>query len=223
MPKKRSNFEDGFNNQEFTLLEGNIKIHPNATIGSNSSIGKNTKIFNCTLATVNIGKDCIIGNYSILEDGVKVEDGSKIWHYCHIRNDVTIGKDCNLGDYVFIDSGVVIGDGTKVQNYVPIYHGVTLEEGVFFGPNSLTTNDMIPRARTPDGEIKSGDDWEVGHIHIGKDVSIGAGAVLRPGIRIGEMALIGAGAVVVKDVPPGAVVVGNPGKIIKYIDGYKPK
>jgi acetyltransferase-like isoleucine patch superfamily enzyme len=82
---------------------------------------------------------------------------------------------------------------------------------------------MIPRSRSSEGGIKGEKDWEVSAISIGKDASIGAGAILRPGIRIGEKALIGAGAMVVKDVPAGAVVVGNPGEIIKYIDGYEPK
>jgi len=217
------NFDDGFNKQDFLLFDGDIKVHPGAVIGCSSSIGKNTKIFNCIIGSVDIGKGCIIGNYSILEDGVKIGDRSKIWHYCHIRDDVTIGKDCNLGDYVFIDSGVTIGNGTKIQNYVPVYHGVTLEEGVFFGPNSLTTNDKVPRSRTADGKTKSGDDWFVGSIHIGKDASIGAGAVLIAGIKIGEKAMIGAGAVVTKDVPPGAVVVGTPARIMKYVKGYEPK
>ena len=223
MPKKKSNFKDGFNKQENIVFEGNISVHPNAVIGLNSSIGENSRIMNCVLGSVEIGEGCIIGNYSIIEDGVKVGDGSKIWHYSHIRGNVTIGKNCNLGDYVFIDSGVVIGNETKIQNYVPVYHGVNLEEGVFLGPNSLTTNDMMPRARTLDGKIQGEKDWTVSSIYIAKDASIGAGAVLRPGIKIGERALIGAGAVVTKDVPAGAVVVGNPGRIIKYIDGYKPK
>jgi len=82
---------------------------------------------------------------------------------------------------------------------------------------------MIPRARTEGGEIKGAQDWQVSSIHIGKDASIGAGAVLRPGIKIGEKALIGAGAVVTKDVPAGAVVVGTPAKILRYIEGYDPK
>lgn len=216
-------FENGFNNKEFLVFDQNIKIHPDAEIGSGSEIGANTTILRALLGSVTIGQHCIVGNYAILEDGVILGDGSKIWHYSHIRGDVHIGQDCILGDYVFIDSGVKVGDGTKIQNYVPVYHGVQLEDGVFLGPNSLTTNDMIPRARTDDGMLKGGSDWEVNAIYIGKDASIGAGAVLKPGIKIGERALIGAGAVVTKDVPAGAIVVGNPAKILKYFDGFEPK
>ena len=222
MPKNHS-FEDGFNIREFETFEGNIRVHPDATIGRGSSIGQDTLILNAVLGTVNIGSNCIIGNYSMLEDNVTVGDGSKIWHFCHIRKDSEIGKNCILGDYVYIDSGVVIGNETKIQNYVPVYHGVEMEEGVFLGPNSLTTNDMLPRARTGQGNIQEQSDWKVSPTHISKDASIGAGAVLRPGITIGEKALIGAGAVVTKDVPAGAVVVGNPAKILKYVEGFGPK
>ncbi len=215
--------KDGFNIKDFVVFDTNIRIHPDAEIAKGSLIGNNSLILDCKLGKVKIGVGCVVGNYSMIEDNVEIGDGSKVWHYSHIRNGVTIGKNCILGDYVFIDSGVVIGDETKIQNYVPVYHGVQMEEGVFLGPNSLTTNDMIPRARTEGGEIKGAQDWQVSSIHIGKDASIGAGAVLRPGIKIGEKALIGAGAVVTKDVPAGAVVVGTPAKILRYIEGYDPK
>lgn len=215
--------KDGFNKKEFIIFDENIRIHPDAEIADGTVIGNESLILDCKLGKVSIGEKCIVGNFTMIEDGVILEDGTKVWHYSHIRNNVHIGKNCILGDYVFIDSGVVIGDETKIQNYVPVYHGVNMEEGVFLGPNCLTTNDMVPRARTEGGEVKGNEDWEVSAIYIGKDASIGAGAVLRPGIKIGEKALIGAGVVVTKDVPAGAVVVGNPGRILKYLEGYEPK
>jgi len=215
--------KEDINKKEYIDFESGIKIHPDAEISKGTIIGSGTTIHDSKLGRVEIGDGCIIGNFTLLEDGVTIGDGSKIWHFCHIRNNVQVGKNCILGNYVFVDSGVKIGDETKIQNYVPVYHGVEIEEGVFLGPNALTTNDMIPRSRTEEGEVKGGTDWEVSAIHICKDASIGAGAVLRPGIRIGEKALIGAGAVVTKDVPAGAIVVGNPGKILKFIDGYGEK
>lgn len=216
-------FENGLNQQEFLIFGEDIKVHPHAEIKSGTRIGKGSLILNSIVGKSEIGEGCVVGNFSIVEDEVVIGDGSKVWHYSHIRKGVKIGENCILGDYVFIDSGVVIGNETKIQNYVPVYHGVQLEEGVFLGPNSLTTNDLIPRARSEEGDLKSNEDWTVSAIYIGKDASIGAGAVLKPGIRIGEKALIGAGAVVTKDVPAGAVVVGNPGKILRYLEGYEPK
>lgn len=216
-------FKEGYNKKEYVVFDGNIKIHPDAVIRENSRIGKDSTIHNCILGKVDIGENCIIGNFTMIEDDVVIGDGSKIWHYTHIRNGAKIGKNCIFGNYVYIDSGVVIGNETKIQNYVPVYHGVELDEGVFLGPNSLTTNDMLPRARTENGNLQKGSDWKVIPTHIFRDVSIGAGAVIRPGISIGEKAVIGAGAVIVKNVPPGGVVVGNPGRIIKYINGYEPK
>lgn len=216
-------FKEAFNKKEFIEFEGNIKIHPNAEIAEGSVIGEDSLILDCKLGKVLIGKACVIGNYTMLEDNVVIGEGSKIWHYTHIRKDAKIGQNCVIGNYVYIDSGVEIGDETKIQNYVPVYHGVEMEEGVFLGPNCLTTNDMVPRARTEEGDIKGETDWQVTAIHIGEDASIGAGAILRPGVRIGEKAIIGAGSVVTKDVPAGAVIVGTPGKVLKYLDGYEPK
>jgi len=215
--------KEGFNKKEYKEFEDGIKIHPDATIGKNSRIGDNTTIHFSILGKVKIGDNCIVGNYTMLEDDVTVGDNTKIWHYTHIRNGAKIGNNCVLGNYIYIDSGVTIGDETKIQNYVPVYHGVQLGDGVFLGPNSLTTNDMIPKSRKAEGEIQGESDWEVTPTYISEDASIGAGAVLIPGIRIGKDALIGAGAVVTKDVPPGAVVVGNPGKILRYKKGYEPK
>lgn len=216
-------FEKGLNESEFLIFGDNIRVHPHAEIKSGAIIGKETLILNCIIGKSQIGEDCIVGHFTLIEDDVEIGDETKIWHYNHIRKGVKIGDNCVLGDYVFIDSGVIIGEGTKIQNYVPVYHGVELEEGVFLGPNSLTTNDLIPRARSEEGELKNNEDWTVSAIYIGKDASIGAGAVLKPGIRIGEKALVGAGAVVTKDVPAGAVVVGNPAKILRYVDGYQPE
>ncbi len=216
-------FKQGLNQKKYLEFKVGIKIHPDAVLGADSKVGDNTIINNCILGVVEIGGDCILGNFTILEDGVVLGDGSKVWHYSHIRNNVEIGKDCILGNYVYIDSGVKIGDGTKIQNYVPVYQGVEVSEGVFLGPNSLTTNDMFPKARTESGDVKGKDDWKVSAICIGKDASIGAGAILRPGITIGERALVGAGAMVTRDVPAGAVVVGNPSKITRYVKGYGSK
>ncbi|HCF85552.1 MAG TPA: N-acetyltransferase, partial [Ktedonobacter sp.] len=95
--------------------------------------------------------------------------------------------------------------------------GVTLEDGVFVGPHVCFTNDLAPRAITPTGELKSADDWEITPTLVKYGASIGAGAIIVCGITIGEFALIGAGSVVTRDVPPHALVFGNPARQHGYV------
>jgi acetyltransferase-like isoleucine patch superfamily enzyme len=189
-------------------------IYPEAKVSDSAEIGDGSKILRCEIGeNVKIGKNCVVGNGTLIEDDVVLEDGVKIWHNSHVRNNAKLGKNCVVGDCVFIDSGVQIGNECKFQNGVLIYHGVTVGNGVFFGPNSLTTNDLWPRARKPGGGLRGADDWEVGTITIEDDASIGAGAVLVANdITIGKAAMIGSGAVVIKDVDPYTTVVGNPAR-----------
>ena len=153
-----------------------------------------------------------------VEDGAEIGEGTRIWHLVQVRPNAKIGTECNIGRGVFIDSDVVIGNRVKIQNYVSVYHGVTIEDGVFVGPHAVFTNDKIPRAINADGEFKSADDWVVSETLVKKGASIGANAVLVCGITVGKWAMIGAGAVVTKDVPDYALVVGNPARVIGYVD-----
>jgi len=153
-----------------------------------------------------------------VEDGADIGEGTRIWHLVQVRPNATIGTECNIGRGVFVDSDVVIGNRVKIQNYVSVYHGVTIEDGVFVGPHVVFTNDKLPRAITADGELKAVDDWVVSETLVCKGASIGANAVLVCGIKVGKWAMIGSGAVVTKDVPDYALVVGNPARIIGYVD-----
>ncbi len=145
-----------------------------------------------------------------------IGDGTRIWHGAQIREDVVIGRECIVGKNVYIDFGVRIGDRCKVQNNVSIFHGATLEDGVFVGPHACITNDRLPRAITPHGELKGGDDWEVGPIVLQYGSSVGAGAIVLPGVTLGKFALVGAGAIVTRDVPDHGLVVGNPARLIGF-------
>jgi UDP-2-acetamido-3-amino-2,3-dideoxy-glucuronate N-acetyltransferase len=154
---------------------------------------------------------------ALVEEGAVVGNGTKIWHLVQVRPGAQIGEDCIIGRGVFVDSGVVIGNRVKVQNYVSIYHGVTIEDGVFVGPHAVFTNDKQPRAITPEGEIKSADDWIVSPTVVKYGAAIGANSVLVCGITVGRWAMIGAGSVVTKDVPDYGLVVGNPARLIGYV------
>ena len=146
---------------------------------------------------------------AVVEDEASVGDGTNIWHFCHIRKGSKIGEDCNFGHAVYIDEGVSIGNRVKIQNKVSIFNGVTIGDDVFVGPHVCFTNDMFPRAFNTE--------WEITPTQIEDGVSIGANSTIRCGITIGRFALIGAGALVTKDVPPFALVLGSPGKIVGQV------
>lgn len=154
---------------------------------------------------------------AIVEEGATVGDGTRVWAYAQIRPGARVGRSCNLGRNCFVDVDVEVGDHVKVQNNASLYEGVTLESGVFIGPHVIFTNDKVPRAITPDGSLKTTDDWVLGRTLVRHGAALGAGAVIVTGIEIGQWAMIGSGTVVTKDVPDHALVVGNPGRIIGYV------
>ncbi len=147
----------------------------------------------------------------------KVGEGTRIWHQAQIRAGAQIGQSCIIGKGVYIDFDVVIGNLVKIQNGASIYHGVTIEDGVFVGPHACLANDKFPRAVTPEGRLKQDTDWEVGRILIQYGASIGASAVILPGVTVGRFAMVGAGAVVTKDVPAHGLVVGNPAGLVGFV------
>jgi UDP-3-O-[3-hydroxymyristoyl] glucosamine N-acyltransferase len=146
-----------------------------------------------------------------------VGPGTRIWHQAQVREGARIGANCIVGKGAYVDFGVSIGDNVKIQNGAFVYHGVTVQDGVFVGPGVILTNDALPRAVNPDGTLKSDADWQVSPILIGRGASLGAGAVVLPGVTVGEWALVGAGAVVTRDVPAHALVYGNPARQHGYV------
>jgi UDP-2-acetamido-3-amino-2,3-dideoxy-glucuronate N-acetyltransferase len=143
--------------------------------------------------------------------------GTRIWHQAQVRERACLGANCIVGKGAYIDFDVTLGDNVKVQNGVYVYHGVTVEDGVFLGPGVILTNDKLPRAINPDGSLKSDADWEVSPTLIKQGASIGAGAVVLPGVTVGEFAMVGAGAVVTRDVPAHALAYGNPARSQGYV------
>lgn len=154
--------------------------------------------------------DYFVHPTAIVDDGAKIGKDTRIWHWCHIMNDVVIGKHCNIGEHAFIENGVKIGDNVKVKNNVAIYTGVECEDDVFLGPNCVFTNVVNPRSFI---ERKA----EFKKTHIAKGASIGANATIVCGHDIGEYAFVAAGAVVASDVKPYALVMGVPAKQIGWI------
>ena len=148
---------------------------------------------------------------SVIDDGVKIGSGTKIWHFCHIQSGAEIGENCSLGQNVNVSHNVRIGNGVKIQNNVSVYEGVVLEDYVFCGPSCVFTNDLTPRARYPKGQ--AGYKKTI----VKHDASIGANATIVCGHTVGEYALIAAGAVVTKDVPAYALMAGIPAKRIGWV------
>lgn len=143
-------------------------------------------------------------------DATEIGEGTTIWAFAHVLAGARIGKNVNINDHVFIENDVVVGDRVTVKSGVQLWDGIELHDDVFVGPNATFTNDRFPRSKQyPDEFPKT---------IVEKSASIGGGAVILPGIRIGQNAMVGAGAVVTRDVPPFAIVVGNPARITGYAD-----
>ena len=166
--------------------------------------------------TIDVGSARIHPTADVAPDA-SIGLGTQIWHHAQVREGVRIGANCIIGKGAYIDAAVTIGDNCKIQNYALVYGGATLGNGVFIGPSAILTNDRYPRAITPDGALKRAGDWEHGTIEIEDGASIGAGAVIVTGIRIGRFAMIGAGSVVTHDVPPHALTIGSPGFLAGWV------
>ena len=150
---------------------------------------------------------------AVIDEGCQIGEGTKIWHFSHIMPKCIIGEGCNIGQNVVVSPEVVLGNNVKVQNNVSIYTGVICEDDVFLGPSMVFTNVKRPRAEFPKNNAKN-----YSKTLVKKSASIGANATILCGITIGKYSLIGAGSVVLNDVPDYALIVGNAGKQIGWVD-----
>jgi len=163
------------------------------------------------LAPVRIAATADVDDRSVLGDGTLV------WHLAQVREDVVVGQECIIGRGAYLGPGVQVGDRCKIQNYALVYEPAVLEDGVFVGPAVVFTNDYFPRAVTPDGVLKSGDDWHAVGVVVREGASIGARAVCVAPVTIGRWATVAAGAVVTRDVPDFALVAGVPARRIRWV------
>jgi acetyltransferase-like isoleucine patch superfamily enzyme len=138
--------------------------------------------------------------------------GTRIWAFAHILPRAIIGEDVNICDHTFIENDVIVGNRVTIKCGVYLWDGIRLEDDVFVGPNATFANDKFPRSRQYLDKVLE--------TIIKQGASIGANATILPGIVIGKNAMVGAGAVVTHDVPDNALVVGNPARIIKIVDGH---
>lgn len=146
---------------------------------------------------------------AVVEEGAEVGEGTRIWHFAHVRRGAKIGKNCNVGKDVYIDADAVVGDEVKIQNFVSVYRGVKVESRSFLGPSATLTNDLYPRSFSSS--------WEVVPTIIEEGASIGANATIVCGVRIGRYAMVGAGSVVTRSVPPHGLVYGNPARLRGFV------
>lgn len=147
-----------------------------------------------------------------IDENVQIDEGTKIWHFCHIQPGTKIGKNCSFGQNVNVGNNVTIGNNVKIQNNVSVYEGVTLEDYVFCGPSMVFTNVINPRCKYP----QRGSEFYSKTL-IKEGASLGANCTIVCGNTVGRHAFIGAGTVVTKDIPDFALVVGNPGRIVGWV------
>lgn len=142
---------------------------------------------------------------ALVESG-EVGPGTRVWAWAHVMAGARIGADCNIGEHCFIESGAQLGDRVTVKNGVAVWDGVVAEDDVFLGPNAVLTNDLRPRSKVYRAALQP--------TLLKRGASVGANATILCGVTVGEHAMIGAGSVVTRSVPPHALVVGNPARIV---------
>ncbi len=145
-----------------------------------------------------------------LVESSRIGRGSRIWAFAHILPGAVIGEDANICDHVFIENDVIVGNRVTIKCGVQLWDGVRVDDDVFLGPNVTFANDPFPRSKQRPAQFLQ--------VKVKRGASIGANATILPGVTVGAFAMVGSGAVVTRDVPPNAIVMGNPARITGYVD-----
>jgi acetyltransferase-like isoleucine patch superfamily enzyme len=156
-------------------------------------------------------------SYLTIARYVKLGEGVKLSKFINLYG-CEIGAHTKIGAFVEVQKRATVGKNCKISSHTFICEGVSIADNVFVGHGVTFINDSYPRATNPDGSLQTEADWRVETTRVEKGASIGSGATILSGIVIGENALVGAGSVVTRDVPPSAVVAGNPAKVLRYVD-----
>jgi acetyltransferase-like isoleucine patch superfamily enzyme len=158
-----------------------------------------------------------MSSYNCVADDVKLGSSVRLSKFINLYG-CEIGDETKIGAFVEIQKNVTVGKRCKISSHSFICEGVVIEDNVFIGHGVMFINDSYPRATTADGNLQTEADWSVEQTVIKKGASIGSGATILSRTSVGENAIVGAGSVVTKDVPPNAIVAGNPAKVLRYID-----
>ena len=193
-----------------------IRIYPNVSLPEDAQIddfvilGRAPRGHRPGDLPLVIGPGAVIRSHTVIYAGNTIGAGLQTGHHVLIRESNTLGDAVSVGTGSVIEHQVTIGHGVRLHSRVFVPEYTVLEDGCWLGPNAVITNAKYPLSRGVKERLRGA--------HVEAGAMIGANATLLPGVRIGARALVGAGAVVTKDVPPGAVVVGNPARVIKQVD-----
>jgi acetyltransferase-like isoleucine patch superfamily enzyme len=158
-----------------------------------------------------------MNSYNSIADDVKLGRDVRLSKFINLYG-CQIGDETKIGAFVEIQKNAVVGKRCKISSHTFICEGVVIEDGVFVGHGVTFTNDSYPRATTAGGNLQTEADWTVERTQVRAGASIGSGATILSQVSIGEKAIIGAGSVVTKDVPPNAIVAGNPARVLRFIE-----
>lgn len=154
--------------------------------------------------------------YQVIAPDVKLGSNVRIFHFVNLYG-CTIGDNSKIGTFVEIQKGVTIGSNVKISSHTFVCEGVTIEDNVFIGHHVCFINDRYPRSVNSDGAMQTEQDWQMIPTIVKRGASIGSNATILCGVTIGENAIVGAGSVVTKDVPPNAIVAGNPARFRRNV------